>query len=90
VLVTLYIAAITLVVPSVIGDGDETLVEFEVVADAWCKYVSFASIFWKMPLPYPSMAPCICVSVVDMYPLAATLSIHSALYLIVSLLGDAT
>jgi hypothetical protein len=71
---------------------DETpppLLRLGYVVNAWCRYTSFVFI-QKMPSPYHSIAPCICVSTVHTTPLAANSSPYSALCPIVSLLGDAT
>jgi hypothetical protein len=71
VVVTLYIAATLVSYPMEIysGAGHMPLLRFYLFALAWCQYVFFASI-QKMPSPYPSMSPCICVSTVHIPPLA--------------------
>jgi hypothetical protein len=90
VVATVYIVA--LFVSDLDAMDDETpppLLRFVFVASAWQRYVSLVLI-QNTPSPYHSMSPCICVSAVHMIPLAAKSSPYSALYPIVSLLGDAT
>jgi hypothetical protein len=74
VVATLYMVALLVSDPMetrwITGHFPLLPVRFDDVAGAWCKYASFVLI-QKMPSPYDSMSPCICVSTVHMAPLAA-------------------
>jgi hypothetical protein len=95
VVVTLYMIALLVSDPMSLTTGRRPpeiptpFYNFNVVAAAWCGYASFVTI-QKMSSPYHSMSPCICVSNLCIPPLAAKLSIYSALCPMVSLLGDVT
>jgi hypothetical protein len=93
VVATLYMVALLVSDPIemtwIAGHSPPLLVRFDYVVKAWGMYASFVLV-QKMPSPYHSMAPCICVSSVHITPLAAKSSPYSALCPIVSLLGDAT
>jgi hypothetical protein len=90
VVATLYIVALFVANSDTMdGETPPPLLRLGYVVGAWCRYASFVLI-QKMPSPYHSMSPCICVSTVHITPLAEKSSPYSALCPIVSLLGDAT